>query len=141
MSDLMYVSLASQTAFFHFYLWWRKYFLRVWRARLHVCGACRNNPEVWRDLGIILLGDKITPELDIIDENSRSNVITCCAAMFSLWLERQPKASWRQLIDALINVKLISLAEDIDRLLIPSEPKKFTTNINRSARYLYVVSQ
>ena len=42
---------------------------------------------------------KIVAELDIIAADSRGSVVTCCSRMFSLWLERQPEASWRQLID------------------------------------------
>ena len=71
-----------------------------------------------------MLGDKIVPELDIISADSRGSVVTCCSGMFSLWLERQSEASWRQLIDALINVKLLSLATEIRRLLTPPKEQK-----------------
>ena len=93
-------------------------------------------------MGIILLGDKSVPELDTIYVNSHGNVIKCCAAMFTLWLERQPEASWRQLIDALINVELVSLAAEIKRLLIPSDPKnsqQISTDLQGTC--MYVVSQ
>ena len=87
--------------------------------RSHVCGA--NNPEVWRDLGRELLGEEGELELNIIAANNHDNVIKCCSGMFSLWLERQPEASWRQLINALRNVNLVSLATNVEKLLIPSK--------------------
>ena len=71
-----------------------------------------------------MLGDKIVAELDTISADSRGSVVTCCSGMFSLWLERQPEASWKQLTDALINVKLVSLAAEIRRLLTPPKEQK-----------------
>ena len=92
--------------------------------RIHICWSS-NNPEVWRDVGRELLGDllgeEVESELNAIAVNSRDNVIKCCSGMFSLWLERQPEASWRQLINALRNVKLVSLATNVENLLIPSK--------------------
>ena len=52
--------------------------------------------------------------------------------MFSLWLQRQPEASWRQLMNALANVKLESLASEIESLLTPFEQQensRQTTNL------------
>ena len=89
-------------------------------VRPHVCGACCNNPEVWRDLGRELLGEEGEPDLNTIAANSHDNVIKCCSGMFSLWLERQPEASWKQLINALRNVNLESLATNVENLLTPS---------------------
>lgn len=86
-----------------------------------VCGACDKNPEVWKVLGIELLGQESETALNTISADSRGSVVACCSGMFSLWLERQPEASWRLLIDALINVKLLSLAAGVKRLLTPSE--------------------
>ena len=92
-----------------------------------VCGVC-SNPEVWRDLGRELLGQEVESELNAIAVNSYGNMIQCCSGMFSLWLERQPGASWRQLITALINVNLVSLAIEIEKSLIAtlSEQQKDT---------------
>ena len=60
--------------------------------------------------------------------NSHGNVIQCCSGIFSLWFERQPGANWRQLITALINVNLVSLAIEIEKSLIAtlSEQQKDT---------------
>ena len=89
-------------------------------VRTPVCGACCHNPEVWRDLGRELLGEEAESELNIIAVNSHDNVIKCCSAMFLLWLERQPQANWRQLINALMNVKLVALATYVEKLLTSS---------------------
>ena len=88
--------------------------------RIHICGSS-NNPEVWRDVGRELLGEEVESELNTIAANSHDNVIKCCSGMFSLWLERQPEASWRQLINALRNVNLVTLATSIENLLLPSK--------------------
>ena len=71
-----------------------------------------------------LLGQEGESELNIIAANSGGNVIQCCSSMFSLWLERQPEASWRQLFKALSNVNLVSLATETERLLTPSEQQQ-----------------
>ena len=78
----------------------------------------------FRVLGIELLGQECESALNTISADSRGSVVACCSGIFSLWLERQPEASWRQLIDALTNVKLVSLAVEIKRLLTPPELQK-----------------
>ena len=92
--------------------------------RIHICGST-NNPEVWRDVGRELLGEllgeEVESELNAIAVDSHGSVIKCCSGMFSLWLERQPEATWRQLISALKNIKLVSLAKNVENLLIPSK--------------------
>ena len=82
-------------------------------------------------MGRELLGQEVESELNAIDVNSYGNVIQCCSGMFSLWLERQLGASWRQLINALINVKLVSLATEIGKSLIAtlSEQQQDTQQI------------
>ena len=40
--------------------------------------------------------------------------------MFTEWRQRTPKASWKQLIEALNEVKLTQLASELEELLIPS---------------------
>ena len=57
--------------------------------------------------------------LDIIKANSNDNV-ACCTRMFTEWRQRTPKASWKQLIEALKEVKLTQLASELEELLIPS---------------------
>ena len=88
-------------------------------VRSHVCGACAFSSEIWKDLGIELMGQDSVADLDIISANNRGDVVGGCSAMFSLWLQRQPKANWQQLIDALIKVKLNVVAAEIKKSLIP----------------------
>ena len=57
--------------------------------------------------------------LDIIKANSTDNV-ECCSRMFTEWRQRTPKASWKQLIEALKEVKLTQLASELEELLMPS---------------------
>ena len=82
-------------------------------------------------MGRELLGQEAESELNTIAVNSYGNVILCCSSMFSLWLERQPGASWKQLITALINVNLVSLATEIEKSLTttPSEQQQDTQQI------------
>ena len=86
-----------------------------------MCAACEDNPEAWRDLGAELLppGDSSTAALQTISANSHGNVIKCCSSMFTLWLQRQPDASWWQLIEALKDTGFDQLATKIEKKLIP----------------------
>ena len=89
----------------------------------HVCEASRSS-DVWLRLGRELLGQDGEASLNTISADCHDNVSTSCSAMFSLWLQRQPEASWRQLINALVSVKLESLASEIERLIAPSEQQQ-----------------
>ena len=80
---------------------------------------CAKSTEVWKDLGIELLGVGSNDALDVI-KNSNGDVTERCAAMFQLWLDRQPTANWRQLIEALKQLQLNYLATQIEsKLAIP----------------------
>ena len=75
--------------------------------------------EKWKDLGIELLGVGSNDALNVIQSNN-SDVTKCCSAMFQLWLDRQPTASWRQLIEALKHLQLNYLAYQIEsKLMMP----------------------
>ena len=54
----------------------------------------------WYDLGIELLKSSDVNKLNKI-RDEQSDLNRCCTAMFQLWLERQPTASWNQLLEAL----------------------------------------
>ena len=71
---------------------------------------------MWKDLGVELLGEGSNDALDVI-ENSKGDVMSCCSAMFKLWLDRQPTASWRQLLQALKQLQLNYLANQIESKL------------------------
>ena len=86
-------------------------------VRGNVCAAGR---EKWRDLGIELMGQEAANDLDIISVNLPNDVEARCSKMFTKWRERMPEASWKKLIEALKVIKLIQLASELERLLIPS---------------------
>ena len=72
----------------------------------------------WYELGINLL--ETSEELDILQTNYPNNVEACCIEMFQLWLQRQPKASWNQLINTLRkdDIKLKTEANEIEQKLL-----------------------
>ena len=71
---------------------------------------------MWFDLGTELLQQKDIEELQVI-KNGVPDLSLRCSNMFMLWLEREPKASWSNLIQALKQIKLNKLAFDIENLL------------------------
>ena len=86
-------------------------------VRGKVCAAGANK---WRDLGIVLMGQDAVTDLDMIRVDYPYNIKECCSRMFTEWRQRTPKASWKQLIEALKEVKLTQLASELEELLIPS---------------------
>ena len=66
------------------------------------------------------MGQEKATNLDTIQVN-KENVTQCCSAMFRLWHQTQPKANWNQLIAALKEVDLVTLAGELNNLLIPSD--------------------
>ena len=98
-------------------------------VRGKVCGACASSPDIWRDLGIELMGQQSVTTLDEIKVNKGGNVTLCCSAMFDLWRQRQPKANWSQLISALKEIKLEALADDIEKLLLPSVEQQHNEHV------------
>lgn len=104
-----------------------KYLNRYVREK--VCAACASNPEIWRDLGIELMGQEGVAKLDEIKANHGRNVTTCCSEMFTVWRQRQPKANWNQLMRALKEVKLNTLADEIRKLLMPSMEQQRTEQV------------
>ena len=74
----------------------------------------------WYDLGVELLAEEDVQALNEIQRNNPRDVSTCCTKMFQLWLERQPDASWSQLIQALRepNIEMNGLANTIEQKLI-----------------------
>ena len=82
--------------------------------------VARIGKEKWRDLGLELCLDSAV--LDLIMVNSRDSC-ECCTKMFNQWIQRQPDATWKQLIEALNRCDLIQLAVNIKKLLLP-EPRE-----------------
>ena len=54
--------------------------------------------DVWYDLGLQLFDPKDVSELDTIMASHSNNPSAACTKMFSLWLQRNPSASWTSLI-------------------------------------------
>ena len=79
---------------------------------------CATGAQMCEDLGLELLGTKNNDWLQVI-KNDNTNLRHRCSAMFQLWLRRQPTANWRQLIQALKNIRLNHLALQIESKLIP----------------------
>ena len=90
--------------------------------------VCAAGTDKWRDLGIVLMGQDAVADLDMIKANSNDNV-ACCTRMFTEWRQRTPTASWKQLIEALKEVKLTQLASELEELLIPSEQESKTSQL------------
>ena len=74
----------------------------------------------WHDLGLELLEPEDEDELNSIESNNPNDVSNCCKKMFQLWLRKCPNATWNQLIQALNEVKLNTLATTIEGMLMPA---------------------
>ena len=69
----------------------------------------------WYDLGIQLLDDKDGP--GTLDTMKADDVNDCCNKMLAKWLQMKPDATWNQLVTALKNIGMKSVAEDLDKQL------------------------
>ena len=83
--------------------------------------ACESNSQAWKDLGAELIpdGDDAVRAIAVraIAANNPNDLTKCCALMLDKWLEKEPKASWKQLIEALNEIELSSLAAEIKKKL------------------------
>ena len=75
----------------------------------------------WHDLGLELLEQEDEEKLNEIETNNPNDVSKSCKEMFQLWLRKCTNATWNQLIGALKDVNLNSIATSIEGKLIPSE--------------------
>ena len=88
----------------------------------------------WHDLGLELLEQEDEDALDEIEANYRNNTSECCKKMFQLWLRKySDNATWLQLIRALRNVDLNTLANKVEGMLIPMEKTMPHTNAGTPA--------
>ena len=82
---------------------------------------CASESGKWRDLAVELLNDDYAVTvLDARTQNIRGEKQRC-SVMFKFWLEKQPQATWKQLIDALYAIELDSLANDVTYFLIQGQ--------------------
>ena len=79
----------------------------------------------WYYLGIKLLDSNDVGELNAIKVKHPSDLNKCCNRMFDLWLNKQPTASWNQLIEALrqAHIELGTLANKIEQMLLQPKPQ------------------
>ena len=84
----------------------------------------------WHDLGIELLDSSDVEDLDKIEAEYKQDIEKCCTRMLRLWLQKQPTASWNQLIEALRepHIGLHTLATKIEHMLLQSQPKGWLIN-------------
>ena len=87
--------------------------------RTKLCGACNQDPQAWKNVGIELMPDS-DAQLNAISANSHGNVFTCVSSLFDLWLQRKPNATWGHLIEALNIAGIDYLATEIEGMLEPS---------------------
>ena len=66
------------------------------------------------------MGQDAADDLDVIRIDHPNNVKECCSGMFTMWHQKNYKASYKHLIDGLKEVNLIQLACEVEKLLISS---------------------
>ena len=73
----------------------------------------------WRDIGVQLLYPTLVDirTLDVIAADHQNSVKECCRKMFEKWLETQIDASWKQLLEAISNAELHSIADKLEKIL------------------------
>ena len=76
--------------------------------------------DKWKDIGVHLLHPTLINKrvLEVIAADHPHSVEECCKTMFDKWLDNQKDASWSQLIKAINNVGLNSLASQLQEGLI-----------------------
>ena len=58
-----------------------------------------NYAPFWKEIGLLL--ELPTTHLCIIEVDHPNNCVNQCTAMFHLWIERDPYATWKKLIEVL----------------------------------------
>ena len=77
--------------------------------------------DVWYDLGLQLLDPEDVSDLSTIKKNNPNNSNEACTEMFSLWLQKNPSASWNSLILTIRGpgVNKHDVAHKIEQMLQP----------------------
>ena len=70
----------------------------------------------WRELAMQL--DIEPRHLQMIAADNACDSQRCCMEMFCHWLDRYPDASWQNLIHALEDINLSSVATDVEKTLL-----------------------
>ena len=82
--------------------------------------VCGSGPEAWLRLGNELLDQKHVAALNVIKCDVTESTMRC-SEMFKLWIQRQPRASWRHLIIAMKEIHMENLASAVEKLLVNEE--------------------
>ena len=93
--------------------------------------VCAAGPQKWFKLGVELLQEKDVEALEAI-KHSNPELTERCSEMFKLWLNRQPEANWRNLIDALKHIDQNKLAFDVENLLSVRLTNEETDTVNQT---------
>jgi len=80
--------------------------------------------DKWCNIGLELFDPEDESKLDEIQSNKGGNVSDCCNEMLRVWLQKQPYATWNQLIEALRSpgVELFDVASKIEEMLNGMRP-------------------
>ena len=81
-----------------------------------LCAAGATGSDKWYELGLALMGEGSRNDLDVMKIDKR-NTYQCCDAMFALWLQRVPEASWELLINALKKECMNKIVDDLNTKL------------------------
>ena len=75
--------------------------------------------DKWRDIGVHLLHPTIIDDrvLDVIAADHPHSVEGCCKSMFEKWLETQEDANWKQILEAIKNIKLHHIADKLEKYI------------------------
>jgi len=84
----------------------------------------------WYDLGAELLEAKHVKSLEIIYENNKHDLKTCCRKMFCIWLETSELATWD---------KLVKAVKEIDMASVACELQSFYPLIRRQGMYSFLL--
>ena len=81
---------------------------------------------MWYDLGLQLLDPEDETKLDTIKNNNPGNANGACTEMFSLWLHKNPLASWNSLISTIKGpgIEKHDVACKIEQMLQPGKKIK-----------------
>jgi len=73
----------------------------------------------WYDLGLELMDVGQEKSLEIIEQDNKHDVISCCRKMMAVWLQMSDTATWDQLVNAAQSVKLNDAVRAIENLCFP----------------------
>jgi len=82
------------------------------------------------DLGKQLLSEEYINDMDVMEANESNDAKDKCSKMFKIWLDTQHGASWKQLIEALHQIGLSNLADELNNKLLSNEPQDRASSIN-----------